>query len=112
MAKEKRQYLLYLIVALSRTRENAIVPAFLVIHGFHWLPSPSQRCLKVVRHLYVRGCRTAVVGAIRCAMQHQDGDLDLRGQVKKMVWIAGGVEDDGLHVTPLQAVVEGRSTTT
>ena len=86
MAKEEREHLLYLVAALSRAREYTVVPASLVIHGFHWLPGHSQRCLKVPRHLYVRGRRPTVVGAICCAMQHQDGRLDLRGQVSKMIW--------------------------
>src|SRR5712692_7515071 len=99
MAHEECQHPLHLVTVLGRATENVIVPASLVVHGFHRLTGRSQRRLKVARHLYVRERAPAVGGAVCRAMQHQDRCFDLRGKVSELTWIARGVENGGLHVT-------------
>src|SRR4029453_17343802 len=94
MAQEEREHPLHLVAVLSRASENVIVPASLVVHSFHRLPGRSQRRLKVARHLYVRDCPPAVNWAVCCAMQHQDGYLELRGKVKQLTWIYRGGDYD------------------
>src|SRR5262245_52488155 len=101
MAQEERDHPLHLITVLSRASENVILPASLVVHGFHRFPGRSQRRLKVARHLYVRGRPPTIDWAICRAMQHQDGCLEQRGKVSQLTWIARGVEYGGLHVTHL-----------
>ena len=60
MSSEERDYSLYLVAILIPVLENVIVPATLVVEGFHRLARLSEFSLEVACHLHVSDWCAAV----------------------------------------------------
>src|SRR5947208_16837757 len=78
MALEERHDTAHLVIVLSRTAEDSIVPAALVVHDFHVLSSPPQCRLEVARHPHGGKWSSAIGRTVCRAVHHQDRRRDVR----------------------------------